>query len=96
MNKYVKRYLIDALGGMAQGLFASLLVGTIVKTLGQLLLRLGTNPVFQFFVDAGNFASSAPVVGAAMAVAIGHALSSPPAISSVVQEGRSQFWSSQS
>ena len=77
MNKYVKRYLIDALGGMAQGLFASLLVGTIVKTLGQLLLRLGTNPVFQFFVDAGNFASSAPVVGAAMAVAIGHALSSP-------------------
>ena len=28
MNKYVKRYLIDALGGMAQGLFASLLTGT--------------------------------------------------------------------
>ena len=50
MNKYVKRYLIDAMGGMAQGLFASLLIGTIVKTLGQQLLRLGTNPVFEFFV----------------------------------------------
>ena len=30
-----KRYGIDALGAMAQGLFCSLLVGTIVKTLGQ-------------------------------------------------------------
>ena len=77
MNKYVKRYLIDALGGMAQGLFASLLVGTIIKTLGQLLLKLGTNPAFQFLVDAGNFASEAHVVGAAMAVAIGYAMSAP-------------------
>ncbi len=77
MNKYVKRYLIDALGGMAQGLFASLLVGTIIKTLGQLLLRLGDNVVFQFLVDAGNFASEAHVVGAAMAVAIGYAMSAP-------------------
>ena len=68
MNKYVKRYLIDAMGGMAQGLFASLLVGTIVKTLGQVLSNLGTNAVFQFLIDAGNFASDAHVVGAAMAV----------------------------
>ena len=34
MNKYAKRYLIDAMSGMAQGLFASLLIGTIIKTLG--------------------------------------------------------------
>ena len=74
MNKYVKRYLIDAMGGMAQGLFASLLIGTIVKTLGQQLLRLGTNPVFEFFVSAGNFACEARVVGAAMAVGIGYAM----------------------
>ena len=77
MNKYVKRYLIDALGGMAHGLFASLLVGTIIKTLGQLLLRLGDNVVFQFLVDAGNFASDAHVVGAAMAIAIGYAMNAP-------------------
>lgn len=77
MNKYVKRYLIDALGGMAQGLFASLLVGTIVKTLGQLLLHLGNNVVFKFFVDAGSFASEPHVVGAAMAIAIGYALGAP-------------------
>ena len=30
-----KRYGIDALGAMAQGLFCSLLIGTIIKTLGQ-------------------------------------------------------------
>ena len=77
MNKYVKRYLIDALGGMAHGLFASLLVGTIIKTLGQLLLRLGDNAAFQFLVDAGNFATDAHVVGAAMAIAIGYAMNAP-------------------
>lgn len=32
-----KRYGIDALGAMAQGLFASLLIGTIISTLGEQL-----------------------------------------------------------
>lgn len=77
MNKYVKRYCIDAMSGMAQGLFASLLIGTIIKTLGQQLLRLGTNPVFQFLVDAGNFATDSHVVGAAMAIGIGFAMNVP-------------------
>ena len=77
MNKYVKRYLIDAMSGMAQGLFASLLIGTIIKTLGQQLLRLNVNPVFQFLVDAGNFATEGHVVGAAMAVGIGFAMQLP-------------------
>lgn len=77
MNKYVKRYLIDAMSGMAQGLFASLLIGTIIKTLGQQLLRLSVNPVFQFLVDAGNFATEGHVVGAAMAIGIGFAMGVP-------------------
>lgn len=77
MNKYVKRYFIDALSGMAQGLFASLLIGTIIRTLGQQLLRLKDFVFFQFLVDAGSFACNASVVGAAMAVAIGYALGSP-------------------
>ncbi|MCI7435712.1 MAG: PTS sugar transporter subunit IIC [Spirochaetia bacterium] len=74
MNRYVKRYFIDAMSGMAQGLFASLLVGTIIRTLGQQLLRLGVNPVFQFLVDAGAFCCEGHVVGAAMAVGIGFAM----------------------
>lgn len=53
---------------MAQGLFASLLIGTIIKTLGQ---QLGA----QFLIDAGNFAQQ--VAGPAMAVSIGAALSAP-------------------
>ena len=31
----LRRYGIDALGAMAQGLFCSLLIGTILNTLGQ-------------------------------------------------------------
>ena len=63
-----KRYGIDAMGAMAQGLFASLLIGTIIKTLGQQLN-------VQFLIDAGNFAQQ--VAGPAMAVSIGAALSVP-------------------
>jgi len=77
MNKYAKRYLIDAMSGMAQGLFCSLLIGTIVKTLGQQLLRLGENAFFKFLVDAGSFAGDAHVVGAAMAIGIGFAMQVP-------------------
>ena len=77
MNKYAKRYLIDAMSGMAQGLFCSLLIGTIVKTLGQQLLRLGENVFFKFLVDAGSFAGDAHVVGAAMAIGIGFAMQVP-------------------
>ena len=77
MNKFVKRYLIDALGGMALGLFASLLVGTIIRTLGQVLLKLGKNFFFTFLVDAGSFACDAHVVGAAMAISIAYALKAP-------------------
>ncbi len=77
MNKYVKRYCIDAMSGMAQGLFASLLIGTIIKTLGQQLLRLNSNPFFEFLVNAGNFATDSHVVGAAMAIGIGFAMGVP-------------------
>lgn len=62
------RYGIDAMGAMAQGLFASLLIGTIISTLGT---QLG----IQFLIDAGKFASS--VAGPAMAVSIGYALQAP-------------------
>ena len=66
-----KRYGIDALGAMAQGLFCSLLIGTIVKTLGQ---QLG----LQFLIDVGGYASA--MSGPAMAVAIGFALQAPPLV----------------
>lgn len=64
----VQRYAIDALGAMAQGLFASLLMGTILSTLGQQM----NLPVLE---QIGGFASS--VKGPAMAAAIGAALHAP-------------------
>ena len=66
-----KRYGIDALGAMAQGLFCSLLIGTIIKTLG---LQLGV----QYLTDIGAYAMS--VSGPAMAVAIGYALKADPMV----------------
>ena len=66
-----KRYGIDALGAMAQGLFCSLLIGTIVKTLGE---QAG----IPFLVEVGGYASA--MSGAAMAVAIGFALQAPPLV----------------
>ena len=66
-----KRYAIDALGAMAQGLFCSLLIGTIIKTLGQ---QLGV----AFLTDIGGYAMA--VSGPAMAIAIGYALQAPPMV----------------
>ena len=63
-----KRYGIDAMGAMAQGLFASLLIGTIIATLGE---QLGI-PVL---VEVGTYAKA--VSGPAMAVSIGYALQAP-------------------
>ena len=66
-----KRYGIDALGAMAQGLFCSLLIGTIIKTLGQQL-------AVQYLIDIGTYAMA--VSGPAMAVAIGYALKADPMV----------------
>ena len=66
-----KRYGIDALGAMAQGLFCSLLIGTIIKTLGQ---QMG----IQYLIDIGTYAAA--VAGPAMAVAIGYALKADPMV----------------
>lgn len=66
-----KRYGIDALGAMAQGLFASLLIGTILNT-------LGTQLHVDALVSIGKYASA--MSGPAMAIAIGYALQAPPLV----------------
>jgi hypothetical protein len=67
----LKRYGVDALGAMAQGLFCSLLIGTILNTVGTQL----SLPVFN---TIGGFATA--MSGPAMAVAIGYALNCPPLV----------------
>ncbi len=68
VNITVQAYLIDALGAMAFGLFASLLIGTIFDTLGQQLHNESFNVIAQYAKSA---------TGAALGVAIAHALKAP-------------------
>ena len=62
---------VVALGAMAQGLFASLLIGTIISTLGQ-------QRELPIFVEIGNFAKS--MAGPAMAIAIAFSLKASPLV----------------
>ena len=67
----VKRYGIDALSAMAQGLFASLLIGTIIST-------LGTQLKIEILNTIGSYAKAA--TGPAMAVSVALALKAPPLV----------------
>ena len=66
-----KLYFIDTMSSMALGLFASLLIGTIFRTLGQ---YTGV----ALFTEIAGFASKA--TGAALGVAIAYALKAPPLV----------------
>ena len=77
-----RRYGIDALGAMAQGLFCSLLIGTIINTIGtQFHIGFLTSPVAVISgteYTVGGIASA--MSGPAMAIAIGYALKCPPLV----------------
>ena len=81
-----KRYFIDALGAMAQGLFCTLLVGTILNTIGQqfhigflnaVIVTLGKGEGAVAYTIGGLCSA---MVGPGMAVAIGRALECPPLV----------------
>lgn len=78
----VRRYGIDALGAMAQGLFCSLLIGTIINTIGTQFhvpfLTMTVATVNGMDYTVGSMASA--MSGPAMAVAIGYALHCPPLV----------------
>lgn len=78
----LRRYGIDALGAMAQGLFCSLLIGTIINTLGTQFhisfLTMTVATVNGMDYTVGSMASA--MSGPAMAVAIGYALRCPPLV----------------
>ena len=86
----LRRYGIDALGAMAQGLFCSLLIGTIINTVGTqfhipfLTRTVATVTGVEYTVGGIATAMSGP----AMAVAIGYALHCPPlALFSMISVG---------
>ena len=76
----VKRYGIQALGAMAKGLFASLIVGLILKVIGQ---QLGISLLVEFSKTAQD------MMGPAIGVAVAYGLEAPPLVifTSVVTGG---------
>ena len=81
-----KRYFIDAMGAMAQGLFCTLLVGTILNTIGQqfhigflnaVIVTIGTGDGAVSYTIGGLCSA---MVGPGMAVAIARALNAPPLV----------------
>lgn len=54
VKKIAKRWFIDAFTGMAQGLFVTLIAGTIIKTIGTII---GDNAVGRLFTTLGQIAS---------------------------------------
>mgnify|MGYP002982337964 FL=1 len=81
-----KRYFIDAMGAMAQGLFCTLLVGTILNTIGQqfhieflnaVIVTIGKGDGAVNYTIGGLCSA---MVGPGMAVAIAGALKAPPLV----------------
>ncbi|MDE5797904.1 MAG: PTS sugar transporter subunit IIC [Treponemataceae bacterium] len=87
MNRYVKRYGVDALGGMALGLFSTLIIGLIIGQIGKFFPGAaaltqtaggGTKALVyagQFLVRIGQLLTV--FTGAGIAVGVAHALGAP-------------------
>ena len=79
LKKYLHRYFIDAMGAMALGLFASLLIGTIIGTLAGYIAKV---EALVWLADAMNMVASAAkaATGMAIGVAIAHKLGAHPLV----------------
>ena len=66
-----KRYFVDAMGSMALGLFATLLIGTIFETVGQYT-------GWEWLTEIAGYAKGC--TGAALGIAIAHSLKAPPLV----------------
>ena len=66
-----KKYFVDAMGTMALGLFATLLMGTILSTVGKYT-------GFTFLSELSTYANSA--TGAVLGIAIAYRLEAPPLV----------------
>lgn len=65
-KKFVDRYLIKGLSGMALGLFSTLLIGTIIKQIGSFMPNIW---IGQFLMQLGALATVMTGVGIAVGVA---------------------------
>lgn len=83
LKKYLHRYFIDAMGAMALGLFASLLIGTIFGTLGKYINGADIDnqvlkSLAEMFNTIATYAKAA--TGMAIGVAIAYKLGAHPLV----------------
>ncbi|UFT98138.1 PTS sugar transporter subunit IIC [Radiobacillus kanasensis] len=74
-----REYFITALSFMALGLFSSLIIGLIIKTLGEQLAFFPAS-VQTGLIDMGSYAMETKVMGGAIGVAIAYGLKAPPLV----------------
>lgn len=74
-----REYIITALSYMALGLFSSLIIGLIIKTIGEQLTSAGVDG-FEFLIEMGAFAMDVKIMGGAIGVAIAYGLKAPPLV----------------
>ena len=92
ISRYARRYFIDALGSMAKGLFATLLVGTIIGAVAMLLgmllpaggelnfIQKALAAIVAFLNAVAAVAKNNYVVGAAIGIAIAHGMKASPLV----------------
>ena len=71
--RLAKRWFIDAFSAMALGVFATLLIGTIIG-------QIGSWTGVEFFTRLSNYAKNGYVVGGAIGVAIATGLKAKPLV----------------
>lgn len=89
MNSFLKKkgvtlsphdYFITALSYMALGLFSSLIIGLIIKTVGEQLEAFAFLEAGRLFIEMGTFAMDNKIMGGAIGVAIAYGLKAPPLV----------------
>ena len=89
MKNYVKKkgvtlspndYFITSLSYMALGLFSSLIIGLMMKTVGEQLTLYNIANIGPMFIEMGTFAMDNKIMGGAIGVAIAYGLQAPPLV----------------
>lgn len=78
-NKFVQKYILDGMSAMAMGLFSTLIVGVIIKTIGEQIVYIDSlSLVSESLIAIGTIAMG--LMGAGIATAIAHRWNAPPLV----------------
>ena len=77
-KKTLSYVFIDGLSGMAIGLFATLIIGTIIETIGDLICSAGASNIGNYFKVVGIVAKF--LMGAGIGLGVGYKLKKPPLV----------------